>query len=93
MQKTGFQMLKDDDILTYMREESDPVDYETNGDEDNNNNERSNGPSNGDAFFALVLLWSGTHNNQSAVLLNYCFSRESETLQWKNESVQCYSEN
>ncbi|GFU64001.1 hypothetical protein TNCV_245791 [Trichonephila clavipes] len=36
---------------------------------------------------------SGTNNNQSAVLLNYCCSRESDTLQRKNEGVQWYSEN
>ncbi|PRD29050.1 UNVERIFIED_CONTAM: hypothetical protein NCL1_30601 [Trichonephila clavipes] len=30
---------------------------------------------------ALYLrLWSGTNNNHGAVLLNYCCSRESETL-------------
>ncbi|PRD20696.1 UNVERIFIED_CONTAM: hypothetical protein NCL1_53849 [Trichonephila clavipes] len=33
----GFQMLNDDDILTSVQKESDPVDYEMDEDEDNNN--------------------------------------------------------
>ncbi|GFV94015.1 hypothetical protein TNCV_3573681 [Trichonephila clavipes] len=37
-------------------------------------------------------LWGGTNNNQSDVVLNYCCSRESETLHQKNEGVQWYSE-
>ncbi|GFV60629.1 hypothetical protein TNCV_45811 [Trichonephila clavipes] len=51
MQKTGFQMLNDDEIVTSAQEESDPVDDET--DEDEDNNESSKGPSNADAFSAL----------------------------------------
>ncbi|GFV58960.1 uncharacterized protein TNCV_1804981 [Trichonephila clavipes] len=34
----GFQMLNDDEIVISLQEESDPVDDETNEDEDNNNN-------------------------------------------------------
>ncbi|GFU31712.1 uncharacterized protein TNCV_1175951 [Trichonephila clavipes] len=52
MQKTGFQMLNDDEIVTSVQEESDPVDDETDQDEDNNT-ESSKGPSNADAFSAL----------------------------------------
>ncbi|GFV35232.1 uncharacterized protein TNCV_620281 [Trichonephila clavipes] len=37
----GFQMLNDDEIVTSMQEESDPVDDETDEDEDNNTNESS----------------------------------------------------
>ncbi|GFW60804.1 uncharacterized protein TNCV_2672251 [Trichonephila clavipes] len=48
----GFQMLNDDDILTSVQKESDPVDYEMDEDEDNNN-ESSKDPSNADAFSAL----------------------------------------
>ncbi|GFT37303.1 hypothetical protein TNCV_1127281 [Trichonephila clavipes] len=93
MQKTGFQMLNDDGIVTSLHEVSNPVDHETDDDEDNNNNnESSKAPSNADSFSALRQLWRGTNNNQSAVLLNYCCSRESETLQGKNEDVQWYSE-
>ncbi|GFT68905.1 hypothetical protein TNCV_1804371 [Trichonephila clavipes] len=80
-------MLNDDEIVTSVQEESDPVDDET--DEDEDNNECSKGPSNAGTFSAFGTVWSGTNNNQSAVLLNYCCSRESETLQWKNEGVQC----
>ncbi|GFT08708.1 uncharacterized protein TNCV_662631 [Trichonephila clavipes] len=73
----GFQMLNDDEIVTSVQEESDPVDDETDEDNDNNN-ESSKGPSNADAFSALqtAIEW---YEQQSAVLLNYCCSRESET--------------
>ncbi|GFU51902.1 uncharacterized protein TNCV_3734081 [Trichonephila clavipes] len=49
----GFQMLNEDEIVTSMQEESNPVDDELDEDEDNNNNESSKGPSNADAFSAL----------------------------------------
>ncbi|GFW10890.1 uncharacterized protein TNCV_4458651 [Trichonephila clavipes] len=49
----GYQMLNDDQIVTSVQEESDPVNDETNEDEDNNCNEISKGPSNADAFSAL----------------------------------------
>ncbi|GFX88140.1 hypothetical protein TNCV_159551 [Trichonephila clavipes] len=45
----GFQILHDDEIVTAVQRESDPVDDETVEDEDNNN-ESSKGPSNADAF-------------------------------------------
>ncbi|GFU71408.1 hypothetical protein TNCV_2584791 [Trichonephila clavipes] len=51
--KTGFQMLNDDEIVTFMQKESNPVNDKTVEDEDNNNNESSKGPSNADAFSAL----------------------------------------
>ncbi|GFX22306.1 uncharacterized protein TNCV_2951471 [Trichonephila clavipes] len=47
----GFQMLNADEIMTSVREESNPVDDETNEDEDNNKS--SKGSSNADAFSAL----------------------------------------
>ncbi|PRD37066.1 UNVERIFIED_CONTAM: hypothetical protein NCL1_06733 [Trichonephila clavipes] len=47
----GFQMLNDEEIVTSVQEESDPVNDET--DEDEDNNESSKGPSNADAFSAL----------------------------------------
>ncbi|GFW72402.1 histone-lysine N-methyltransferase SETMAR [Trichonephila clavipes] len=49
----GFQMLKDDEIVTSEQEESNPVNDETDEDEDNNNNESNKGPSKADAFSAL----------------------------------------
>ncbi|GFW36495.1 uncharacterized protein TNCV_1344561 [Trichonephila clavipes] len=75
----GFQMLNDDEIVTFVQEESDPLDDETDEDEDKNN-EGSKVPSNADTFFALetAMEW---YEQQSPVLLNYCSSRESETLQ------------
>ncbi|GFT30431.1 hypothetical protein TNCV_2377221 [Trichonephila clavipes] len=83
-------MLNNDEIVTSVAEESDPVDDETDEDEENNNNESSKGLSKADAFSALetIMEWY----EQSAVLLNYCCTRESETLRRKNEGVQRYSE-
>ncbi|PRD21910.1 UNVERIFIED_CONTAM: hypothetical protein NCL1_50513 [Trichonephila clavipes] len=40
-------------------------------------------------FLCKTQLQSDTNNNQSAVILSYCCSRESETLR-KNEGVQWY---
>ncbi|GFT11884.1 hypothetical protein TNCV_1923921 [Trichonephila clavipes] len=75
----GFQMLNEDKIVTSVQEKFDHVDDETDEDEDNIENSKS--PSNADAFSALeTALWGDTNNNQSAVLLNYCCSRESESL-------------
>ncbi|GFT00745.1 uncharacterized protein TNCV_3114181 [Trichonephila clavipes] len=48
----GFQILNDDQIVTSVQKESDPVDDETNEDEVNNNNENSKSQSNADAFSA-----------------------------------------
>ncbi|GFS92924.1 hypothetical protein TNCV_1886021 [Trichonephila clavipes] len=48
----GFQILNVDEIVTSVQEESDPVDDETDEDEDNNI-ESSKGPSNADAFSVL----------------------------------------
>ncbi|GFW19199.1 uncharacterized protein TNCV_255261 [Trichonephila clavipes] len=51
MQKTGFQMLNDHEIVTSVQEESDPVDDETDKVEYNHSNESSK--SNADAFSVL----------------------------------------
>ncbi|GFV34070.1 hypothetical protein TNCV_3979181 [Trichonephila clavipes] len=48
----GFQMLNDDEIVTSVQEEFNPVDDETDEDEDNNN-KSSKIPLNADAFSAL----------------------------------------
>ncbi|GFX98358.1 hypothetical protein TNCV_4001271 [Trichonephila clavipes] len=53
MQKTRFQMLYDDEIVTFVQEESDLVDDEADEDEDNNNKESSKGPSNAEMFSTL----------------------------------------
>ncbi|GFV97535.1 hypothetical protein TNCV_2040431 [Trichonephila clavipes] len=52
MQKTGFQILNDGEIVTSVQDDSDLVDDETDEDEDNNN-ESSKSPSNADPFSAL----------------------------------------
>ncbi|GFS99549.1 hypothetical protein TNCV_2802781 [Trichonephila clavipes] len=57
-------------------QESDSDDDETEESEDNNN-ESSKGPQ----------LWSGMNNNQTAILLNYYCSRESETFFSKKTKV------
>ncbi|GFT83733.1 hypothetical protein TNCV_3891121 [Trichonephila clavipes] len=71
---------------------SNPVHDETDEDVDNSNNKSNKGSPNADAFSVLETAMDGTSNNQSAFLLNYCCSRESETLQRKNEDVQWRSE-
>ncbi|PRD26989.1 UNVERIFIED_CONTAM: hypothetical protein NCL1_36574 [Trichonephila clavipes] len=47
------QMLNDDEIVTSVQAETEPVDDETDEDEENSNNESSKGPTNADAFSAL----------------------------------------
>ncbi|GFT09624.1 cGMP-inhibited 3',5'-cyclic phosphodiesterase A [Trichonephila clavipes] len=76
-------MLNDDEIVTSVQAESDPVDDETDKDEDNNN-ESSKGQMLA-RFLRYRQLWSGTNNNQSAVLFNYCCSRESGAAQLADE--------
>ncbi|GFW91525.1 RNA-directed DNA polymerase from mobile element jockey [Trichonephila clavipes] len=49
----GFQMLNDDEIVTSVHEESNPVDDEMDEDEDSNNNDSSKSPSNAEVFSAL----------------------------------------
>ncbi|GFU86828.1 uncharacterized protein TNCV_1342731 [Trichonephila clavipes] len=77
----GFKMLNDGELVTSVQEESDPVDDEMNEDEDNNNNENSEGPSNVDVFSVLKTAMELYEQPKSAVLLNHCCSRKSETLQ------------
>ncbi|GFX35513.1 putative transposable element [Trichonephila clavipes] len=49
----GFQMLNENEIVTSVQEESDPVDDETDEDEEDISNESCKGSSNADAFSAL----------------------------------------
>ncbi|GFT53353.1 uncharacterized protein TNCV_3323851 [Trichonephila clavipes] len=49
----GYQMLNDDEIVTSVQKESDPVDDETDEYENNNNNGSYKGTSNTDVFSAL----------------------------------------
>ncbi|GFS95325.1 hypothetical protein TNCV_2631291 [Trichonephila clavipes] len=71
-------MLNDDEIMTSVQAESDPVDDETDGDEDINNGS-SKGSSNAGVFSLLETAMEWYEQEKSAVLLNYCCSRESET--------------
>ncbi|GFV61371.1 uncharacterized protein TNCV_445871 [Trichonephila clavipes] len=48
-----FKMLNDGEIVTFVQDESDPVDDEMDEDEDNNNIESSKGLSNAEVFSAL----------------------------------------
>ncbi|GFV36755.1 uncharacterized protein TNCV_2649981 [Trichonephila clavipes] len=48
-----FQRLNDDESVTSVQEESDPVDDEADEDKGNNNNESSKGPLNANAFSVL----------------------------------------
>ncbi|GFX39548.1 uncharacterized protein TNCV_2102941 [Trichonephila clavipes] len=48
-----FQMLNGDEIVTSVQEEYDPIDDETDEQEDNHSNESSKDPSNADTFSAL----------------------------------------
>ncbi|GFT26913.1 uncharacterized protein TNCV_4674801 [Trichonephila clavipes] len=64
-----FQMLNDDEIVISVQGESDPVDDET--DEDENNNESSKCPSNADAFSALETAVDWTHRQHYDPKLRY----------------------
>ncbi|GFX52591.1 uncharacterized protein TNCV_4326061 [Trichonephila clavipes] len=92
MQKTEFQMLNDDEIVTSVQKESNPVDDETGEDEDNNNNESSKDQSNADAFSALetAMEWYEQQSEWCPTQLTL-LKRELDTLQRKHEGVQWYS--
>ncbi|GFX98273.1 uncharacterized protein TNCV_4909161 [Trichonephila clavipes] len=70
-------------------EESDPVDDETDADEDSNN-ESSMAPSNADAFSVLetVMEWY----EQQSELFPATVAQENRSMQRKNEVVQWYGE-
>ncbi|GFX95587.1 uncharacterized protein TNCV_4826021 [Trichonephila clavipes] len=78
----GFQMLNTDEIVTSVQ--SDPVEDETDEDEDNINNESCKGPSNADAFsaFETALEW---HEQQSECC-------PTQLLLLKKENQKPYSE-
>ncbi|GFX95108.1 hypothetical protein TNCV_3605671 [Trichonephila clavipes] len=66
-------MLNDDEIVTYVQAKSDPVDDET---EDKGR------------VFCVRDSYGVVRTTMRAVLLNYCYSSESETLQRKNEGTR-----
>ncbi|PRD26304.1 UNVERIFIED_CONTAM: hypothetical protein NCL1_38485 [Trichonephila clavipes] len=70
-------MLNDDEIVTSMQEESDPVDDETDEDEYNNSNERWQ-----DSIKCVSCVRDSYGVVRTTInLLNYCCLKESETLQ------------
>ncbi|GFV34137.1 uncharacterized protein TNCV_3631021 [Trichonephila clavipes] len=85
----AFQKLNDDKIVISVQE-SDPVDNEMKMRTATTKVTRVHEILT--RFLCSRQQWSGTNNNPSAVVLNYCCSRKSETLQRKNEDVQWYSE-
>ncbi|GFV36044.1 uncharacterized protein TNCV_2868021 [Trichonephila clavipes] len=71
----GFQTLNDDEIVTSVQEESDPVDYVMDEDGDNNNDESNKGPSNADAFSVLETAMEWYKQQSECCPLNFCCSR------------------
>ncbi|GFY32578.1 hypothetical protein TNCV_673331 [Trichonephila clavipes] len=61
MQMTGFQMINDDEIVTSVQEESNPVDDETDENEDSNNKESSKDPSEILTRFLRIGSWQACH--------------------------------
>ncbi|GFU50998.1 transposable element Tc3 transposase [Trichonephila clavipes] len=86
-------MLNDDEIVTSVQEESDPVDDEMD-EEDNNNSESSKGPLNADAFSALetAMVWYEQQSaafSTTAALENQrpCSEKTDEAHFWLNGYV------
>ncbi|GFW99110.1 transposable element Tcb2 transposase [Trichonephila clavipes] len=88
----GFQMLNDDEIVTSVQEESNPVDDKTDEDEDNNNDENSKSLPNADAFSALetAMEWYEKQSERRSTQL--LLLERIRDLAAKNEGVQWYSE-
>ncbi|GFV46435.1 uncharacterized protein TNCV_3233241 [Trichonephila clavipes] len=91
MQKTGFQMLNVDEIVTSVQEESDPVDDKTDEYEDNNN-ESSKGPSNTDAFSALQTAMEWWEQQPECCPTQLLLLNRITDLEAKNECLQWHSE-
>ncbi|GFS57365.1 uncharacterized protein TNCV_492191 [Trichonephila clavipes] len=87
----GFKMLNDDEIVTYVQEETDPVDDEM--DEDENNNESSKRPSNADAFSALETAVEWYEQQSECCPTQLLLLKRIRPGREKNEDVQWYSEN
>ncbi|GFV62703.1 hypothetical protein TNCV_901581 [Trichonephila clavipes] len=82
-----FQMLNDDEIVTSMQKESNPVDDET--DEDKDNNESNKGPANADTFSTLdtAMEWYEQQSECCPTQL-LLLKRIRDLAQRKNEDVQ-----
>ncbi|GFS59974.1 uncharacterized protein TNCV_3957661 [Trichonephila clavipes] len=88
MQKAGgFQMLNDDDIVTSVQEVSNPVDVETDED-DNINNESSKDPSNADALSALETAMELYEQNS---VLSYLTTAARENQRPYSEKTKVYN--
>ncbi|GFX19366.1 uncharacterized protein TNCV_3015051 [Trichonephila clavipes] len=88
----GFQMLNDDKFVICVKEESDLSTIKWMKTRATTTMKVARIPQILKRFLRYKRLWSSTNNNRSAVLFNYCCSRESETLQRENKNVQWYSE-
>ncbi|GFW10928.1 uncharacterized protein TNCV_4459031 [Trichonephila clavipes] len=88
VEDSRFQMLDDDEIVTSVQEESDPIDDKTNEDEYNDNNESSKGSSKADAFSALekAMEW---YEQQS--VLSYSTTAAEENQRPCSEKTKAYN--
>ncbi|GFV07603.1 uncharacterized protein TNCV_4941071 [Trichonephila clavipes] len=84
----GFQMLNDEEIVTSVQAESDPVDDETDEDEDNNN-VSSKVPSNAGVFSALetAMEW---YEQQTIRELSYSTTAAQENQRPGSEKTKVY---
>ncbi|GFT10073.1 hypothetical protein TNCV_1115171 [Trichonephila clavipes] len=83
----GFQMLKDDDSVTFEQEESDPVDNETDEDEDNN----SKGPSNVNAFSVLETAMEWYEKQSKCCPIQLLLLKRIKDLVTKKRKCRMYS--
>ncbi|GFU01663.1 hypothetical protein TNCV_1522041 [Trichonephila clavipes] len=84
-------MLNDDEIVTSVQEESNPVDDET-GEDDDNNNESNKGPSNADAFSALETAMEWYEQQSENCPIQILLLKRIRDFSAKTEGVQWYSE-
>ncbi|GFX04162.1 uncharacterized protein TNCV_3973111 [Trichonephila clavipes] len=84
----GFHMLNDDEIVTSVQEEFDPV-YEETDEDDNNNNESSKGPSNANARVFCVSDSYGMERKTIGVL-SYSTTAAQENQRPCSEKTKVY---
>ncbi|GFV62114.1 uncharacterized protein TNCV_4109171 [Trichonephila clavipes] len=84
-------MLNDDEIVTSVEEESDPVDDETDKDEGNYDNENSKGSSNANAFSVIETAMEWYEQQSKCCPTQLLLLKRIEDLAAKG--VQWYSEN
>ncbi|GFU60312.1 uncharacterized protein TNCV_3404551 [Trichonephila clavipes] len=93
IKKPGFQMLNDDEIVTSVQAEPDPVDQydETDKDEDNNN-ESCKGPSNAGTFSVLKTAMEWYEQQSECCPTRLLLLKRIRDLAAKNLDLQWYSE-